>query len=88
MGHVGPTSGTPDTHSPSEDATSRVRTEALRWRSVFGNSAIGVAIADLSGHVLATNATYQTMLGYTESELEGISFLEITHVDDHEDRFV
>ena len=81
MGHVGPTSGTPDTHSPSEDATSRVRTEALRWRSVFGNSAIGVAIADLSGHVLATNATYQTMLGYTESELEGISFLEITHED-------
>jgi formate hydrogenlyase transcriptional activator len=84
MGHVGPTSGTPDTHSPSEDATSRVRTEALRWRSVFGNSAIGVAIADLSGHVLATNATYQTMLGYTESELEGISFLEITHEDHRE----
>jgi len=80
MGHVGPTSGTPDTYSPSED-TLRERTEALRWRSVFENSAIGVAVADLSGRVLATNATYQRMLGYTESEFEGMPFLEITHED-------
>ncbi|HZM98829.1 MAG TPA: sigma 54-interacting transcriptional regulator, partial [Pyrinomonadaceae bacterium] len=57
----------------------RERTEALRWRSVFENSAIGVAVADLNGHVLATNATYQRMLGYTESEFEGIPILEITH---------
>lgn len=80
MGHVGPTSGTPDTFSPSEH-TSRERTEALRWRSVFDNSAVGVAVADLNGHVLATNAAYQKMLGYSESEFEGISFLEITHED-------
>ena len=80
MGYVGPTSGTPDTHSPSED-TSRERTEALRWRSVFENSAIGVAVADLNGRVLATNSTYQRMLGYTESEFQGIRFLEITHED-------
>ena len=80
MEHVGPTSGTRDTFSPSEH-TSRERTEALRWRSVFDNSAIGVAIADLNGHVLATNATYQKMLGYSESEFEGISFIEITHED-------
>jgi formate hydrogenlyase transcriptional activator len=83
MGHVGPTSGTPDTDifSPSEVDTSRERTEALRWRSVFDNSAVGVAVSDLTGHVLATNATYQKMLGYTESEFEGVSFLEITHED-------
>src|SRR6201991_972101 len=80
MEHVGPTSGTRDTFSPSEH-TSRERTEALRWRSVFDNSAIGVAIADLNGHVLATNATYRKMLGYSESEFEGLSFIEITHED-------
>src|ERR1044072_5857325 len=68
MGHVGPISGTPDPFSPSEADTSRERTEALRWRSVFDNSAIGVAVADLTGRVLATNATYEKMLGYTESE--------------------
>jgi formate hydrogenlyase transcriptional activator len=81
MGHVGPTSVKPDTYSPSEDDISRERTEALRWRSVFDNSAIGVAVASLNGRVIATNATYQKMLGYTESEFEGISFLEITHED-------
>ena len=81
MGHVGPTSGMPDTFSPSEVDTTRERTEALRWRSVFDNSAVGVAVSDLAGHVLATNTTYQKMLGYTESEFEGVSFLEITHED-------
>jgi len=78
MGHVGPTSGTPDTYSPSED-TLRERMEALRWRSVFENSAIGVAIADLNGRVLTTNTTYQRMLGYTDDEFQGIPILEITH---------
>ena len=81
MGYVGPTRVNPDTFSPSEDDTSRERAEALRWRSVFDNSAIGVAVSDLTGRVLTTNATYQKMLGYTESEFEGISFIEITHED-------
>ncbi|HEX5834471.1 MAG TPA: sigma 54-interacting transcriptional regulator [Pyrinomonadaceae bacterium] len=81
MGHVGPTSVNPGAYSPSEDDISRERTEALRWRSVFDNSAIGVAVADLNGRVLATNSTYQKMLGYSESEFEGLSFLEITHED-------
>ena len=73
MRSVGPTS--------SEDLTQLEKTEALRWRSVFENSAIGVAIADLSGRVLATNLTYQKMLGYTESEFQSLSFLEVTHED-------
>jgi formate hydrogenlyase transcriptional activator len=81
MGHTGPISGTSDTVSLSEVDVSRERTEALWWRSVFENSAIGVAVADLNGRVLATNANYQQMLGYTESEFQGLSFLEITHED-------
>jgi len=81
MERTGPTSGMLDTHSPSEVDSSRERTEALRWRSVFENSGVGVAVADLHGHILATNANYQKMLGYTESELQGVSFLEFTHED-------
>jgi formate hydrogenlyase transcriptional activator len=81
MGHTGPTSGTADTDSLSEVDLSRERTEALRWRSVFENSAIGVAVAELNGRVLATNANYQKMLGYTESEFLELSFFEITHED-------
>lgn len=67
--------------SPSEDVTQRERAEALQWRALFENSAIGVAIADSNARVLATNATYQKMLGYTESDFEGLSFLQITHED-------
>jgi PAS domain S-box-containing protein len=50
-----------------------------RWRAVFENSAIGVALTDLSGRYLATNSAYQGMLGYTEEELCELTFLELTH---------
>ena len=88
MSQPGPSAGTNEPPSPSEDVTQRERTEALRWRSVFDNSAIGVALADANGRVLATNATYQKMLGYSESELEGLSFLKITHEDYREENLV
>ena len=41
-----------------------------RWRSVFENSAVGVALTDLNGRFIATNPVYQKMLGYTEQELQ------------------
>src|ERR1700730_7533922 len=74
-------------HAPAEDAAEGKRTEEAlrkseeRWRSVFENSAIGVALTDLNGRFLATNPTYQKMLGYTEEEFQTLSFLEITHED-------
>ena len=61
---------------PTEEA---LRKSEERWRSVFENSAIGVALTDLNGRFLATNPTFQKMLAYTESELQVLSFLEITH---------
>ena len=77
--------GNPQTQLPSKDPTKQNRTEEAlrkseeRWRSVFENSAIGVALTDLNGRFLATNPTYQKMLGYTEEEFQTLSFLEITH---------
>ncbi|MGA2100043.1 MAG: PAS domain S-box protein [Candidatus Sulfotelmatobacter sp.] len=55
-----------------------------RWRSVFENSAIGVVLADVNGRFLAANPVYQRMLGYTEEELQKLSFLDITHEEDVE----
>lgn len=87
MLRAGPSRKNPQNHSPSDDATERKRTEeALRrseewWRSVFENSAIGVALGDVNGRFLATNPTFQKMLAYTESEFQTLSFLEITHED-------
>src|SRR3984957_14244242 len=58
-----------------------LRKSEERWRSVFENSAIGVALTDLNGRFLATNHVYQTIVGYTEEELRALYFLDVTHED-------
>src|SRR6267143_1001654 len=67
----------------TEQAQARIELEKSeeRWRSVFENSAIGVALTDLNGRYLATNHVYQTIVGYTEEELSALSFLDVTHED-------
>ncbi len=62
-------------------AAEALRKSEERWRSVYENSAIGVALTDLSGRFLAVNRAYEKMLGYTEEELRKLTFLEITEED-------
>ena len=67
--------------TPRKRAEEALRKSEERWRSVFENSAVGVALTDMSGRFLATNHVYQTMVGYTEEELHALHFLDITHED-------
>jgi PAS domain S-box-containing protein len=70
----------------SEDALRAAHAQVLRseerWRSVFENSAVGVALTDLNGRFIATNSVYQRMLGYTDLELQSLTFLDITDAQD------
>ena len=59
-----------------------LRKSEERWRAVFENSAIGVALTDLDGRFIAVNRVYEEMVGYTEEELRKMAFPEITHEDD------
>ena len=65
-------------------AEDRLRQSEERWRRVFENSAIGIALTDLEGRFLVANAAYQAMLGYTEEELHARSWLDVTHEEDRE----
>jgi len=60
------------------EAHGRLARSEERWRAVFENSAIGVALTDLNGRFIAANPVYQKMLGYTREELLNLSFLDIT----------
>jgi PAS domain S-box-containing protein len=53
-----------------------------RWRTAFENSAIGITMADFAGHFFAANSVFRTMLGYTESELYQLTFLDVTYEED------
>src|SRR6266704_2524309 len=69
-------------------AEQALRQSEERWRSVFENSAIGVALTDLNGRFLATNHVYQTIVGYTEQEMGALCFLDVTHEDYREANWV
>jgi|GEM_PF-1515611 len=74
----------------SIDITGRLRAEQERRESeaafsvIFENAPIGMALVDLEGQRLRSNQALRRILGYTEQELEGISFPELTHPEEGE----
>jgi diguanylate cyclase (GGDEF)-like protein/PAS domain S-box-containing protein len=70
------------------DITERKRIEdALReardrFRSIFEHAPIGVAMVSLEGRYLQVNRSLCEILGYTEEELQALTWQEITHPDD------
>jgi PAS domain S-box-containing protein len=59
-----------------------LRASEVRWHSIFENSAIGIAITDALGVFMAANRAYQEMVGYTEQELQHMSYMDIIYEED------
>jgi len=70
------------------DITERKLAEEARWqseaefRTTFENAAIGIALVNLEGRPIKSNRALQQMLGYTDEELQRMTFQEFTHPDD------
>src|SRR5262249_54740769 len=83
--------GEPVRHSGVDvDVTSRKLAEAAlrdseqRFRRVFEQSPLGKAMAGLDFRFRAVNPALRAMLGYSEDELIGRSFLDVVHLDDRQ----
>jgi PAS domain S-box-containing protein len=72
-----------------QDITERKRAELAvieseaRFRAIFNGAIVGIAVADWNGHILTANQRLTQMLGYTEAELQELTFGDLTYPDDN-----
>ncbi|MBS3773103.1 MAG: PAS domain S-box protein, partial [Candidatus Thermoplasmatota archaeon] len=59
-----------------------LRESEAKFRSIFTNAPIGVALVDTDGRPVMSNPALREMLGYSEEELAAMPFPEFTHPDD------
>ena len=65
-----------------------MRQSEERFRATFFQAAVGIAQTSVGGEWLLLNDRFCEILGYTQSELHGKTFLDITHPDDREANIV
>jgi PAS domain S-box-containing protein len=67
-----------------ETRSAELQTSEDRFRLVFEQSPIGIAIADLNGCLIRVNRRLSQITGYSTDELLGLNFMDITHPDDRQ----
>lgn len=63
-------------------AAGALRRSEARFRAIFADAAIGIALVDLAGRLLESNPALQRLLGYSGDELRDLAFTQFTHPDD------
>jgi PAS domain S-box-containing protein len=59
-----------------------LRESEARYRAMFDQAAVGMIQTSLEGVFVDVNPAFASMLGYSQSELEGHHFAEFTHPED------
>jgi diguanylate cyclase (GGDEF)-like protein/PAS domain S-box-containing protein len=65
-----------------KEAERALRESEARFRAVFDRAAIGMALVNAEGRLLESNPALQEMLGYSDEELRGMHFADLTHSED------
>jgi PAS domain S-box-containing protein len=68
--------------SERKRAEEALRESEVRFRAVFQNAAIGIALVDRRGYAVESNPALQKMLGYNKNELAQTAFTQFTHSAD------
>jgi PAS domain S-box-containing protein len=63
-------------------AEEALRESESRFRTIFNESVVGIGLIALDGRLLAANQSLQSMLGYSELEIRGLTMEELTHPED------
>jgi PAS domain S-box-containing protein len=73
------------------DITDRKRAEfslhksEARFRSLYEHALAGITLSDWEGRIVACNAAFCKLVGYSEDELRGKHFAPLIHADDRDD---
>lgn len=62
--------------------TAELRASEARFRAIFEEAAIGIALTDIHGRQVDSNPALQQLLGYSASEMRRMTFADLTHPDD------
>jgi PAS domain S-box-containing protein len=64
--------------------TAALRASEARFRTIFEDSVVGIALLGPEGQIVNCNPALRDMLGYSEEELYGTAFTDYSHPDDAE----
>jgi PAS domain S-box-containing protein len=65
-----------------QTAEAALRTSEERWRNLFENAPVGIALTGSNRRYVAANPAFQGMMGYSEAELRRLTPTDITYEED------
>jgi len=71
-----------EAHLEHRRALEALTRREAEFRSIFEHVAVGIALVDPKGHVVACNPALESFLGYAQTELTKLTFADFTYRED------